>query len=333
MGLEWPIRAYGALLLSANINPAISAFSADNSHGRNQYTDYGLDAGYQFLGDPNIATAYVIYIHENQNLKGSFNSGASSQPSNGLNQLNVNATYYYMNTYGATLGWQYTWGTANPLLFRRHPSPAAGTASQTATPLSLMPTGPSARRMGAAIRQSEDRSPVCHLYDVQRRQRNYDGFGRICQRQQHGVPLRLDGILSIGWSISIASVLPEALQASCLMLSVGGVAAKFLAAIVVDRSAATNCTAGRHQNRRIALPLSKSACMLNPFQPGNVDVVFSSRFGGHLATGRRGLRIAKLVDLPADITPHVPRHSFASVAAYLGYNEPKLASFLGHKTH
>ena len=49
----------GALLLSANINPAISAFSADSSHGRNQYTDYGLDAGYQFLGDPNIATAYV----------------------------------------------------------------------------------------------------------------------------------------------------------------------------------------------------------------------------------------------------------------------------------
>ena len=104
----------GALLLSANINPAISAFSADGSHGRNQYTDYGLDAGYQFLGDPNIASAYVLYVHENQNLKGSFNTGASSQPSNGLNQLNMNATYYYQNTYGATLGWQYTWGTANP---------------------------------------------------------------------------------------------------------------------------------------------------------------------------------------------------------------------------
>ena len=114
----------GALLLSANINPAISAFSADSSHGRNQYTDYGLDAGYQFLGDPHIATAYVLYVHENQNLKGSFNSGASSQPSSGLNQLNMNATYYYMNTYGATLGWQYTWGTANPLLFP--PAPVTG---------------------------------------------------------------------------------------------------------------------------------------------------------------------------------------------------------------
>jgi integrase len=41
------------------------------------------------------------------------------------------------------------------------------------------------------------------------------------------------------------------------------------------------------------------------------------------------LRIAKLGDLPADITPHVLRHSFAS----LGYNEPTIASLLGHKTH
>jgi integrase len=45
------------------------------------------------------------------------------------------------------------------------------------------------------------------------------------------------------------------------------------------------------------------------------------------------LRIAKLGDLPADITPHVLRHSFASLAADLGYNEPTIASLIGHKTH
>jgi integrase len=44
-------------------------------------------------------------------------------------------------------------------------------------------------------------------------------------------------------------------------------------------------------------------------------------------------RIAKLGDLPADITPHVLRHSFASLAADLGNNEPTIASLLGHKTH
>jgi hypothetical protein len=45
------------------------------------------------------------------------------------------------------------------------------------------------------------------------------------------------------------------------------------------------------------------------------------------------LRIAKLGDLPVDITPHVLRHSFASLATDLGFNEPTIASLLGHKTH
>jgi integrase len=44
-------------------------------------------------------------------------------------------------------------------------------------------------------------------------------------------------------------------------------------------------------------------------------------------------RIAKLGDLPADITPHVLRDSFASLVADLGYNEPTAANLLGHKTH
>jgi integrase len=44
------------------------------------------------------------------------------------------------------------------------------------------------------------------------------------------------------------------------------------------------------------------------------------------------LRTAKLGDLPADITPYVLRHSFASLAADLGYNELTIATLLGHKT-
>jgi integrase len=35
--------------------------------------------------------------------------------------------------------------------------------------------------------------------------------------------------------------------------------------------------------------------------------------------------------LPADLTPHVLRHSFASLAADLGFSEPTIASLLGHK--
>jgi integrase len=42
-------------------------------------------------------------------------------------------------------------------------------------------------------------------------------------------------------------------------------------------------------------------------------------------------KIAKLGELPADITPHVMRHSFASLAGDLGYSEPTIAALVGHK--
>jgi integrase len=104
--------------------------------------------------------------------------------------------------------------------------------------------------------------------------------------------------------------------------------------MVGDRSATTNCTTGRCQDRRIAAPLSDAACAVISAQPRNGDVVFASRSGESIVGYRKmWLRIAKLGDLPADITPHVLRHSFASLAADLGYNEPTIATLLGHKTH
>ena len=82
-------------------------------------------------------------------------------------------------------------------------------------------------------------------------------------------------------------------------------------------------------------PLSELACAVIQSQPRIGDVVFASRSGETPIVGYRKmwLRIAKLGDLPADITPHVLRHSFASFAADLGYSEPTIASLLGHKTH
>ena len=44
-------------------------------------------------------------------------------------------------------------------------------------------------------------------------------------------------------------------------------------------------------------------------------------------------RIAKLGELPADVTPHTLRHSYASVAGDLGYSEPTIAALIGHKGH
>lgn len=118
----------GGLLLSANINPATSAHTADGSQGQDRYTDYALDAGYQYLGDgTHIGTAYLLFIHEAQDLRSSFNTGASSQAGSNLNQVRMNASYFYQNTYGLTFGWQYTWGRPNPLLFA--PAPITGSAN------------------------------------------------------------------------------------------------------------------------------------------------------------------------------------------------------------
>ena len=41
-------------------------------------------------------------------------------------------------------------------------------------------------------------------------------------------------------------------------------------------------------------------------------------------------RIAKLGDLPTDVTPHTLRHSFASLAGDLGFSETTIAALVGH---
>jgi integrase len=42
-------------------------------------------------------------------------------------------------------------------------------------------------------------------------------------------------------------------------------------------------------------------------------------------------RVVKLGELPPDVTPHVLRHSFASLAADLGYSESTIGAMVGHK--
>ena len=64
------------------------------------------------------------------------------------------------------------------------------------------------------------------------------------------------------------------------------------------------------------------------------DVVFASRSGETPIVGYRKmwLRIAKLGDLPADITPHCCATA-SPVFPLIGYSEPIIVSLLGHKTH
>ena len=65
------------------------------------------------------------------------------------------------------------------------------------------------------------------------------------------------------------------------------------------------------------------------------ELVFPPTRGEGRMTGFRKLwdRIVKLGALPADVTPHVLRHSFASLAGDLGYSEAAIGSLIGHQGH
>jgi hypothetical protein len=109
----------GALFMYADVHPPTGVpFQTTGAGGSDHYTDYAFDAGYQFLGDgTHIATVQTIFTHENQNLSGSAAATGFTTTQYNLNQVRANVSYWYKNTYGATLGWQRTWGPANPVLF------------------------------------------------------------------------------------------------------------------------------------------------------------------------------------------------------------------------
>ena len=90
---------------------------------------------------------------------------------------------------------------------------------------------------------------------------------------------------------------------------------------------------------RSVRPLSHTACdvlrEMHEFAAAG-DRVFPPTRGGAatvLNLKKFWPRIAKLGGLPADITPHVLRHSFASLAGDLGYSEPTIGALVGHKGH
>jgi integrase len=81
-------------------------------------------------------------------------------------------------------------------------------------------------------------------------------------------------------------------------------------------------------------PLSNAVCDMLRAQPRLADGrVFPASRGGPetiLHFKKIWPRIAKLAGLPGDVTPHTLRHSYASVAADLGYSEPTIAALVGH---
>src|SRR6516165_8763659 len=82
-------------------------------------------------------------------------------------------------------------------------------------------------------------------------------------------------------------------------------------------------------------PLSHPACDLLQNIGQTRELVFQATRGNARMAGfpKFWAKIAKLGGLPADVTPHTLRHSYASLAGDLGYSEPTIAALIGHKGH
>jgi integrase len=94
-------------------------------------------------------------------------------------------------------------------------------------------------------------------------------------------------------------------------------------------------TLGDTKTGQSVRPLSHAACDVLRSVSRSGDLVFPATRGEGdvIMSGFKKLwkRIAKLGELPPDVTPHVLRHSFASLAADLGYSEPVIATLVGHQ--
>jgi len=84
---------------------------------------------------------------------------------------------------------------------------------------------------------------------------------------------------------------------------------------------------------RSVRPLSNAACDVLRNLTRSGELVFPATRGAGQMIGFPKLwaKIRKLGSLPSDITAHTLRHSYASLAADLGYSEPTIAALVGHK--
>ena len=97
---------------------------------QNQYVDWGFDATYQHTYGPNVLAITSNILFESQTLTASQAAGLSSNGTNTLTQFRIAASYYWHNTYGATLAFTSTTGSTDPTLY----APAALTGSANGSP-------------------------------------------------------------------------------------------------------------------------------------------------------------------------------------------------------
>jgi len=103
----------GAFGLFADLYPG-----AVKTAGSDRFTDLGLDASWQFIGNgDNVYQLNARYTHEQQDLNASFLLGDSSKMHDGLEELHLDFSYYWHKQIGATISPFHVWGSSDSLLY------------------------------------------------------------------------------------------------------------------------------------------------------------------------------------------------------------------------
>lgn len=112
---SWSAGLFG---LNAALRPDRTGGPAD------KYSDIGADASYQFLGTRrHIGTVNARYTHEHQTRNATFTIGEADKLKGSLNEFQVNASYYYDQTWGVTAGHFTTHGSSDATLYGPSGSP------------------------------------------------------------------------------------------------------------------------------------------------------------------------------------------------------------------
>src|SRR5574340_12611 len=112
---NWSAGLFG---LNAALQPDRTGGPAD------KYNDIGADASYQFLGTRrHIGTVNARYTHEDQTRNATFAAGDAAKLKGSLNEFQVNASYYYDQTWGVTAGHFAIHGSSDATLYDTSGSP------------------------------------------------------------------------------------------------------------------------------------------------------------------------------------------------------------------
>jgi hypothetical protein len=85
--------------------------------GTDTVTDVGIDAQYQYIGDPHAVTARISWIHENHQLGASQALGLADNSQDTLRSLHASISYIYDRTWSLTGGRFQVNGTTDPTLY------------------------------------------------------------------------------------------------------------------------------------------------------------------------------------------------------------------------